>query len=80
MFLVALLAQCGGGDHSPEEGFHWRLLLFGAWAAYGVLPTIQWVWMEMEAQAGAQKLDVGWYVVQWDASSGFSEEVKVGQI
>ena len=25
-----------------EERFRWRLVVFGGWAAYGVIPTMHW--------------------------------------
>ncbi|OXA47702.1 Progestin and adipoQ receptor family member 3 [Folsomia candida] len=43
ILLIALAAQLIPAD--SEGGFQWRLFLFGAWAAYGVIPTVQWVWM-----------------------------------
>ena len=27
---------------TTAEAFHWRLVVFGGWAAYGIVPTMHW--------------------------------------
>ena len=39
---MQILPMLSRKDMVTEENFHLRLIVFGGWAAYGVVPTFHW--------------------------------------